>query len=94
MVLGIVVDRENEDLRSEPEVGYPSGRLDSVDPGHRPVHDDDVRFEGPGLLHRFLSRRCFAHDLHLLGICEECFQAGAHDCMVIDQEYVHHGAAA
>ena len=83
------MDRDDQDLRSESEPGDAPRRLDSVHAGQRQVHDDDVRLQGLSLLHRFLAGRCLAHDLHVFGLLEQRPQAGAHDRVVVDQEYPH-----
>ena len=69
------------------------GRLDPVDLGHADVHQHDIRRDAARLLDRLSPVGRLADDLEVGLRLEDHPEAGAHECLVVDDQHAHRPAA-
>ena len=67
----------------------PPGRLDPVDLRHAHVHQDDVRRDAARQLDRLAPVGRLADDLEVGLRLEDHPEAGAHECLVVDDQHPH-----
>ena len=94
-VLAVVVLRENEDARVRRDLANLERRLETAEPRHRDVHEDDVGAERAADVDRLEAVGRLADDLDVLGRREERAEPLAQERVVVRDHDPNggHGAA-